>query len=191
MNRTSRLELLRPIGAKDRLRRLIWRLVFLMLYRPTPVFAHSWRSVILRLFGATIDSGVYPYPNVRIWAPWNLTMRRGSCIAGEVDCYNVAPVVIGPGATISQKSYLCTASHDFDVRSFPLIGGQITIGAEAWIAADAFIGPGVSVGARAVVLARSVVVRDVDGGAVVGGNPSRILRQRAVSEQEGSKERAS
>jgi putative colanic acid biosynthesis acetyltransferase WcaF len=191
MSRTSRLELLRPIGAEDRFKRLIWRLAFLVLYRPTPVFAHAWRSMILRLFGATIDSGVYPYPNVRIWAPWNLTMRKGSCIAGEVDCYNVAPVVIGPGATISQKSYLCTASHDFDVRSFPLTGGQITIGAEAWIAADAFIGPGVSVGERAVVLARSVVVRDVDDGAVVGGNPSRFLRQRAMPEQKEPKERAS
>lgn len=191
MSGASRLELLAPIGARDRFRRLVWRLSFLVLYRPTPVFAHSWRSLILRLFGATIDRGVYPYPNVRIWAPWNLTMRKGSCIAGEVDCYNVAPVVIGQRATISQKSYLCTASHDFDAPSFPLTGGQITIGADAWIAAEAFIGPGVSIGTRAVVLARSVVVRDVEDGAVVGGNPSRVLRQRAVSEQVEQEGRAS
>ncbi len=183
MNGSSRLELLAPIGAADRLRRLVWRIAFLVLYRPTPVAAHAWRSMILRLFGATIDKDVHPYPNVRIWAPWNLTMRKGSCLAGEVDCYNVAPIVIGERATISQKSYLCTASHDFDSPSFPLTGGQVIIGADAWIAADAFIGPGVSIGSRAVVLARSVVVRDVADAAVVGGNPSRVLRQRAEQDR--------
>lgn len=182
MSASSRLQKLPPIGTANRFRRLIWHAAFLLLYRPTPVFAHAWRSMILRLFGATIDRGAYPYPNVRIWAPWNLTMREGSCIAGEVDCYNVAPVVIGEGATVSQKTYLCTASHDYNLSSFPLIGGPIAIGPGAWIAADAFIGPGSSVGARAVVLARSVIAHDVEPATVVGGNPGRVLRQRAEAE---------
>lgn len=184
MSRNSRLTPLHPIGSANRVRRVIWCLVYVTLYRPTPVFAHFWRIFILRLFGARIDPQVYPYPNARIWAPWNLTMRKGSCIAGEVDCYNVAPVMIDVGATVSQKSYLCTASHDFDCPSFTLTGGPIVIGRDAWVAADAFIGPGVSVGGRAVVLARSVVVRDVEPGTVVGGNPSRVLRDRSQLEQE-------
>lgn len=144
--------------------------------------------MILRLFGATIDRGAYPYPSARVWAPWNLTMRKGSCIAGEVDCYNVAPVVIGEGATVSQKTYLCTASHDFDSPAFPLTGGAILVGRGAWIAADAFIGPGLSIGPRAVVLARSVIVRDVEAGTIVGGNPGRVVRQRAETEQDEDKE---
>lgn len=189
MSGSSRLEKLTPIDAANRFRRLRWYAIYLILYRPTPVFAHAWRSMILRLFGATIDRGVYPYPNVRIWAPWNLTMRKGSCIADEVDCYNVAPVVIGEGATISQKTYLCTASHDYNSPSFPLTGGAITIGANAWIAADAFIGPGLSIGQRAVVLARSVIVRDVEPGSVVGGNPGRVLDMRAETEEGKEKSR--
>jgi putative colanic acid biosynthesis acetyltransferase WcaF len=138
--------------------------------------------MVLRLFGARIAGPVHAYPTARIWAPWNLEMHPGSCLAGEVDCYNVAHVTLGEGVTVSQKSYLCTASHDFDDPAFPLTGAPITIGAGAWVAADVFVGPGVRIGNHAVVLARSVVVRDVAPGMVVGGHPARALRARAENE---------
>jgi len=53
--------------------------------------------------------------------------------------------------------------------------GPITISENAWVAAEAYIGPGVTVGAGAVAGARAVVVRDVPPGAVVVGNPARIV----------------
>jgi putative colanic acid biosynthesis acetyltransferase WcaF len=59
-----------------------------------------------------------------------------------------------------------------------LLKPPITIGDEAWICADAFIGPGVTVGDRAVAGARAVVMRDVEAGAIVAGNPARVVGQR-------------
>lgn len=47
----------------------------------------------------------------------------------------------------------------------------------AWIGADATILPGVSIGAGAVVATCSVVTRSVPPGAVVAGNPARIVRE--------------
>lgn len=179
MTSSSRLTPLMAIGIKDRLRRAFWRLAWVLLYRPTPIAAHRWRRLVLLAFGAQIAWPVYPYPSARIWAPWNLKMLRGSCLAGEVDCYNVDKVTLCEGVTVSQKSFLCTASHAFDDQTFELIGGPIVIGHGAWVAADAFIGPGVDIGEMAVVLARSVVVRNVEPGTVVGGNPARMLRWRA------------
>ena len=44
--------------------------------------------------------------------PWNLEMQEHSCLAPEVDCYNVDKVVVGAYSTVSQKTYLCSASHD-------------------------------------------------------------------------------
>jgi putative colanic acid biosynthesis acetyltransferase WcaF len=167
---------------------MLWAVAFHLFYRPTPVLAHAWRSQILRLFGARIDRGAYPYPNVRIWAPWNLVMRKGSCLADEVDCYNVSPIVIEEGATVSQKAYLCAASHDYNSPAFPLTGGPIIVGRDAWVAADAFIGPGLSIGPRAVVLARAVVVRDVESGTVVGGNPGRVVGQRVTTQEENEEQ---
>lgn len=155
-----------------------------MLARPTPIVMHKWRCMLLQLFGAEISGRCYVYPSARVWAPWNLQMESGSCIADDVDCYNVAKVTLHKAATVSQRSFLCTASHDFDDPRFPLIGGDIRIRSDAWVAAEAFVGPGVTVGDRAVVLARSVVVRDTPAHVVVGGNPAKPIRRRAALQQE-------
>jgi putative colanic acid biosynthesis acetyltransferase WcaF len=175
----TRLQKLQPPSSLNRLLRVFWSLTWTLFARPTPRFLHSWRRLLLKVFGAKISKGVFVYPHAKIWAPWNLIMERGSCLADEVDCYNVATIHLEEGVTVSQKSFLCTASHDFDSPYFPLVGGGIRIRRGAWVAADAFIGPGVSIGERAVVLARSVIVRDVEPGTVVGGNPGRVLRNRA------------
>jgi len=53
--------------------------------------------------------------------------------------------------------------------------GPVIIGENAWVAAEAYIGPGVTLGAGAVAGARAVVVRDVPAGAVVVGNPARLV----------------
>jgi acetyltransferase-like isoleucine patch superfamily enzyme len=53
----------------------------------------------------------------------------------------------------------------------------IRIGDDAWIGAGAFVGKGVSIGRCAIVAASSVVTRDVPDGAIVGGNPARVIRE--------------
>lgn len=178
----TRLQRLHVINTRDRLRRLIWKIARLLLFRPTPVALHGWRAKVLRFFGAQIDGRVYPYPDVDIWAPWNLHMAPESCLGPGVICYNVAKVTLGYGVTVSQRSHLCTASHDFDDPGFPLTGAAITLHKGAWIASEAFIGPGVTIGPHAVVLARCVVVRDVAPCTVMGGNPARRLRDRIILE---------
>ena len=166
------------IGSANRAGRALWQLVWLLLYRPSPVPLHAWRRLLLRLFGARIEAGARPYPRTRVYAPWKLTMREGSCLANDVDCYCVAEVEIGAHATVSQYSYLCTASHDFRDRALPLVAAPIRVGRDAWVAADTFVGPGVVIGEGAVVGARSTVVRDVAAWTVVAGAPPRVLSQR-------------
>ena len=160
------------ITLANRLRRVLWGLCWLFLYRPSPRPLHAWRRMLLRLFGARIAAGVHPYPGAKIWAPWNLTMETASCISDGVDCYCVAPVTIGAYATVSQYSYLCTGSHDYRVPSLPLIIAPIVIEADAWVAAAAFVGPGVRVGTGAIVGARSTITQDVPAWAVVAGSPA-------------------
>lgn len=173
------LKVMPRISFGNKMRRGLWRMTWFVLCRFTPVPLHSWRSAVLRLFGAQIPGRAFPYPSARIWAPWNLEMGTDSCLAAGVDCYNVAPIRLGHGVTISQRSYLCTASHDFDNPDFPLIAGEIDIKSGVWVAAECFVGPGISIAENAVVLARSVVVRDIESNNVVAGNPARIVRRRA------------
>jgi len=87
-------------------------------------------------------------------------------------------VELGAKSIISQKAYLCTASHDFTDPNFPLTGGSITIGEEAWVAASSFVGPGVTIGDKAVVGACAVVTKDVATSVVVAGNPAQIVKER-------------
>lgn len=102
-------------------------------------------------------------------------MKTRSCLAAGVDCYCVNKIVLGHDAVVSQRAFLCTATHDHREPGFRLMTGPIIISENAWVAAEAYIGPGVIVGAGAVAGARAVVVRDVPPGAVVVGNPARIV----------------
>jgi putative colanic acid biosynthesis acetyltransferase WcaF len=105
-------------------------------------------------------------------------MEDRSCLANGVGCFNVAPIEIGEDAVVSQDAYLCTATHDYNDRSFPLLIAPITIEAHAWVAAGAFLSPGITVHRGAVVGARSVVTANVAAWSVVAGNPARFVKSR-------------
>ena len=103
-----------------------------------------------------------------------------SGLANDVDCYSVAPIVIGSYSTVSQYAHLCAATHDYEDPGFRLLPKPIVIGARAWVAAGAFVGPGVTVGEGAVVGAKAVVVKDVPEWTVVAGNPSKTVGFRVI-----------
>lgn len=164
---------------KEKLARALWQLVWVLLFRPSPACCcFGWRRFLLRCFGAKIGKGANIYPSTRIRAPWNLTMDDHSCLSFQVDCYCVDKITIGANATVSQYSYLCTASHDISDPGMRLTTAPISIGAGAWVAADVFVGPGVSIGEGAVCAARAVVVKDVEPWTVVGGNPAKPIKKR-------------
>lgn len=166
------------LSISNQLARVLWRAAYLLLFRPSPVILHGWRAFLLRCFGGRIERGARAYPRCRIWAPWNLTMGEHSCLADDVDCYCVAPIKLGRRATVSQYSYLCGASHDYESEEFTLVPRPITIGVLAWVAAGSFVAPGVTVGDGAVVGARSTVLNDVTPWTVVAGHPARFLKHR-------------
>lgn len=168
------------LSLSNKVLRLLWRTVWLALYRPTPRLLHPWRCFLLRLFGAKLGKGVHPYPTANIWAPWNLEMGDHSCLSEWVDCYSVDKVRIGPRSTISQYSFLCTASHDHSQASMPLVTSPITIGERVWVTADVFVGPGVTIGDGAVVNARSTVTRDLPAWMIASGNPAVPVRPRVL-----------
>lgn len=167
-----------PHSRANKIARLAWGSVWLLLFRPSPKPCHAWRRMLLRLFGAEIGPGAVVHASARIWAPWNLTMGTCASLSHRVDCYAVDLISIGDYATVSQYSFLCAASHDIDAPDMPLVTAPIVIGAHAWVAADAFIGPGVVIGEGAVVGARACAFRAVPPWTVVAGNPARAIRMR-------------
>ncbi len=171
-----------PHSLGNRIKRAVWGLVWAVAFRPTPKVMHGWRRWLLRCFGATIAPNAHVHPSVQIFLPDHLTMEAHSCLAPHVDCYCVAPVKLGPHATVSQYSYLCTASHDYEHPKMPLTTASITIGEGAWVCANVFVGPGVTIEEGAVVGACSCVTRDVPAWMVVAGNPAKVIKPRRMEQ---------
>ena len=161
-----------------RLKRYIWQLVWVVFASWTPPQMCRWRHFLLRLFGANLEWPCDVRGTARIWWPANLRMAKWSIISEGVDCYNVGTITLERGAIVSQRSFLCTASHNIRSSDHDLVVTEIVIGEEAWVAAEAFIGPGVAIGAGAVVSARAVCFEDVESWDIVRGNPARVIGKR-------------
>jgi putative colanic acid biosynthesis acetyltransferase WcaF len=175
---------LRPqhLSRSNKVMRLIWRTVWIVFFRTSPRLLHAWRRGLLRLFGAKLGRGTYVYPSVQVWAPWNLEMHDHSCLSHFVDCYCVDKITVGRYATVSQHSFLCTATHDYNKRDMPLVTGPIHIGDHGWVTANVFVGPGVRIGEGAVVGAHSSVTRDVAPWVIVAGSPAKQVGMRDPTE---------
>jgi putative colanic acid biosynthesis acetyltransferase WcaF len=169
------------LGFMNQFARFAWVVLWGLLVRPIPRrMFNGWKLIILRLFGAKVSKHAVVYSNARIYMPWNLEMDEYSVLGPEVDCYNVGEIKIGAHSVVSQKTYLCAASHDITKSNMPLITAPIIIEDYAWVAADAFIGMGVTIGQGAVIGARSVVFKDVEPWTVVGGNPAKFIKARSI-----------
>ena len=167
------------LSLKNKLGRLLWNTTYLFLFRPCslPFFNH-WRILLLTIFGAKIGNGCKIDSTVKIWAPWNLTVGHCTALGPQVECYNPGKIIIGNQITISQRSHLCTASHDYTLNTKPLITKPITIENQSWVATDAFIGMGITIGEGAIVGARAVVTKNVSPWTIVAGNPAKHIKNR-------------
>ena len=169
------------IPLSNRIGRLLWNVTYIFLFRPfmgRPF--NRWRIFLLRCFGATIGQHCSVYASVKIWAPWNLTLGDYVALGPGSELYAVNKITFGSMVTVSQRAYICTASHDIHSLIKPLIHKPITIGNYTWIAAEAFVGPGRTIGEGAIVAARAVVVKDVPEWSVVGGNPAKVIGKREI-----------
>ena len=167
----------------NRLFRMAWSLAWVFLFRPTPRWAlHGWRRCLLRGFGATVGAGCRIDPSARIWLPANLRLGDYVAIAEGVDVYCVAPIAIGSKVTISQRAFLCAASHDITRLTRPLTSAPIVIDDHVWIAAEAMVHPGAYVGEGGVLAARAVLRGTAAPWTIHAGNPARQVGLRRLEE---------
>jgi putative colanic acid biosynthesis acetyltransferase WcaF len=162
----------------NRILRLIWNIIWLLLYRLSPRPFHAWRAMLLRLFGAKLGSDCHFYPASKVWAPWNLVCADHVAAADGVEIYNPSPIQIDSHVILSQDAYICGATHDYNDPDFPLLAYRMHIEQFAWICARASVGPGVQVGEGAVLGLGSIATRNLAPWTVYSGNPAAALRER-------------
>jgi putative colanic acid biosynthesis acetyltransferase WcaF len=129
----------------------------------------------LRRAGLHFTGTIYVDPRARFSPPSNVTIGA-NCNIGKALFYALDTISVGDRSIIGEDVFLCTGTHDIYAADFHLVTKPIAVGRCVWIAAGATILPGVRIGDGAVVGAMAVVSRDVPAGAVVVGNPARVVR---------------
>jgi len=156
----------------------LWWIIQGVFFKNSPQFMYGFRRFLLRLFGAKIGKGVIVRPTARVTYPWKVSIGSYSMIGDDVVLYSLGEIEIGNNVVISQKSYLCAASHDYLKSNFPIFAKKITIEDECWLATDVFVAPGITIKRGTVVGARSSVYKNLPANKVCMGNPAKIIRER-------------
>lgn len=162
----------------------LWWIVQSTLFAWSPQFMYGWRRWLLRHFGMRVGRGVIIRPTARIQFPWKVSVGDYSWIGDDVVLYSLGEIEIGENAVISQKAYICAASHDYTSPSFDIYDRKVVIEDEVWIASDVFVAPGVTIGRGAVVGARSTVFSDLPKEMICFGYPAKPIKPRAQTNQQ-------
>ena len=162
----------------DKINRFIWNVSWYLLCRWTPNPLHKWRCLILRLFGAKIGKSNFIYPNCKIWAPWLLETEEVVTIGPNVEVYNPGGVFLGHHAILSQDSYLCGATHNYDSEEFTYLKYPIRIECFSWICAKAIVLPGVICKEGSILGAGSLTSKNLDSWSIYAGSPAKFIKSR-------------
>ncbi len=155
-----------------------WWIVESLFFHTSPQFMYGWRRFLLRCFGAKVGRKVILRSSVKTQFPWKVTIGDYSWIGDDVVIYSLGEIVIGKNVVISQRSYLCAGSHNYQQPDFPITNPPITIEDECWLATDVYVAPGVSIGGGTVIGARSSVYKSLPPGKVCVGNPAVCIKDR-------------
>lgn len=160
---------------------MLWWLLQAIIFPLTLHASHKPRCALLRLFGAKVGKNVVIRPTARFTYPWKVEIGDYSWVGDDVVFYSLAPIRIGQHCVISQKSYLCTGSHDYTDPTFALVTAPIVIENGVWVTTDCFVGPGVRIGANALIGARSSVFSDMPAQQICTGTPCKPRKPRVIN----------
>ncbi len=145
--------------------------------------ARLLRARAAALVCQAVDPSANIHPGARLCRDLSIGPRSG---VGQGSVFiGGASISIGRGVRMGPQCLFVTGDHNIPPpqQSFDTSGSRnrpIRIEDEVFIGARVTVLGGVTVGQGAVIGACAVVVRDVPPGAVVAGNPARVLRQRRV-----------
>ena len=101
-------------------------------------------------------------------------------------CHLAADAIIGNDVLFASFVSLVGGDHKIDQIDVPIrlsgrdILKKIVIEDNVWIGHGAIIMHGVTIKSGAVIAAGSVVTKNVESDSIVGGNPAREIRKRAI-----------
>ncbi|ADJ16267.1 sugar O-acetyltransferase [Halalkalicoccus jeotgali] len=145
--------------------------------RTTATESDRRERLLEELFGSVEDATVEP----PIRCDYGYNVHVGENFYANFDCVilDVRRVEFGTRCLLGPGVHVYTATHPLDAeeRAAGLeSGAPVTVGDDVWIGGRAVLNSGVSVGDGSVIASGAVVTEDVPAGALVGGNPARVLK---------------
>ena len=163
------------------LKEFLWRLLQQSLFNIEWITMYKFKCIILQRFGAKVAAGVVIKPKAKITFPWKVLIGENSWIGEETWLLSLEQITIGSNVCISQRTFLCTGSHNWSAPTFNLITKPIIIEDGVWICANVFVGPGVTIGENSVVKVGSVVTHNLPPDMICAGNPCRPVKPRIIT----------
>jgi putative colanic acid biosynthesis acetyltransferase WcaF len=157
-----------------------WFLVNYFIFNSAVPWPQSFKSFLLRLFGATVGKGLVLKVRVRIKYPWRLVIGDHCWLGEDVWIDNLEQVTIGNHVCLSQGAMLLTGNHDYSKPDFPYRLGKITLQDGVWLGARSVVCPGVVAGSHAILTVNSVATRNMESWQVFSGNPATPVRERTI-----------
>ena len=147
----------------------VWYPIQHLIFK-SPFFPSKLRPGLLKIFGASIGRRVLIRRGVKVHFPWNLEIGNDCWIGEEVWFINHEKIRIGSDVCISQRSIICSGSHDYRSTSLEFAHKPIEIKNGAWVCLDAKVVAGVIIGECSVISAGEVVHKSIpDFSMLVGG----------------------
>ena len=144
---------------------------------PTDFEAHEKK--IKEIFGSTKEH-VYVNPRFSCDNGKNIHVGKDFLTNYNVTILDIAPVYIGDYVMIGPNTLITTVGHPLSPKDRRNHIGQakpITIGNDVWIGGNVVVLPGVKIGNNVVIAAGAVVTKDVPDNCVVGGVPTRVIKE--------------
>lgn len=113
-----------------------------------------------------------------------ISIGKNSFINMGVTMLDNSSITIGDNVLIGPSTQFYTVSHPLDYekrRKWESSSAPIIIEDDVWIGGNVVIFPGVTIGARSVVAAGSVVTKSMPSNSLIGGTPSKVIRN--ISEE--------
>ncbi len=87
-------------------------------------------------------------------------------------------IEIDDGTIFAPNVKIISANHSFEDHGKWDEAPPVRIGRGVWVGANSVILPGVQIGEGAVIGAGAIVTKSVEPGAIVAGNPARVIKQK-------------
>lgn len=134
-------------------------------------------ALLKELFGSTGDI-LFIEP----LCDYGYNIYIGENFYANFDCVilDVCEVRIGDNCLIGPGVHIYTVAHPLNPYERIVgweYGKPVNIGNNVWIGGRAVINPGINIGNNVVVASGTVLTRDVPDNVVVGGNPSKVIKQ--------------